>query len=295
MNGVNLRRAGALAAILVLGLGATGCSLQKIAAHSMVPIVEASLDEAYASADIATAREAIPSQLLLLRGVAQSDPGKIELWRTAVQLYASYALIFVEPEDSERAARLYDEGLDLGLRFLQRIDWFKAAWDAGPDALRAELMLRRPRKMTPIIMWTAACLGKHVLNNLDKPREIADLPYAFVLVDTAIELDGTYFYSMPHILKGLMLTIIPPMLGGDLEGADRHFQAAFDATGRTVLLHHALYAEYYCVQAWREDLFEATLHEILAAPDDLNPEVRLLNLIARERAEALSEMREDLF
>lgn len=282
-------------ASLILLLASTGCSLQRMAAHSMVPIMEASLDEAYASADIATAREAIPSQLLLLRGVAQSDPDKKEIWSTAVQLYASYALIFVEQDDPDRAARLYDEGMELGLRFLHRIDWFREGWEAGPDALRAELAQRRPVELTPMLLWTAACLGKHVLNNLDKPREIADLPYAFVLVDAAIEFDGTYFYAMPHVLKGLMLTIIPPMLGGDLEGAERHFQTAFTTTNRTVLLHHVLYAEYYCVQAWREDLFETVVAEILRAPEDLNPKVRLLNLIARERAAGLREIQEDLF
>ncbi len=279
----------------LLTFGVTGCSMQKIAASSMVPIVEDSLIEAYASADIETVREALPSQLLLLRGVCQSDLEKTELWTPAVQLYASYALIFVEAEDPDRAARLYDEGMDLGLRFLKRRSWIRTAWDKGPDALREEIGRRQPRDLAPIMMWTAACLGKHVLNNLDRPREVADLPYVYVLSDAAIELEGDYYYGMPHVLKGIMLSLTPPMLGGDKEEADRLFQTAFEITQRRFLYHHVLYANYYCVPMLDEDLFQEILREVLDAPEGLLPEARLIGLLARERAQRLLDAREDLF
>jgi hypothetical protein len=273
----------------------TGCSMQKLAASSMAPIVEASLTEAFSSGDIQTAREAIPGQLLLLRGVCRTDPDKTELWTAAVQLYASYALIFIEPEDPERAGRLYDEGMDLGLRFLMRRAWFREAWDLGPDSLRAQIARRSPRDLAPLMMWTSACLGKHVLNNLDRPRDVADLPFVHVMADAAIEMDGDYFYGMPHVLKAILLSMTPRMLGGDPEEADRHFQVAFEMTERRFLSLHTLYARHYCVPTLQEELFEDVLREVLDAPDDIFPEVRLVNRVARRRAQLLLEMREDLF
>ena len=130
---VNQPLCGVVVLTLWLALGAAGCSVQKLAVYSMVPLVDASLREAYASGDIQTVRDAIPGQLMLLRGVCRSDPDRVETWTAAVQLYASYALIFIEDEDPQRAARLYAEGKDLGLRFLRRRGWFDQAWRAVGD------------------------------------------------------------------------------------------------------------------------------------------------------------------
>jgi hypothetical protein len=66
-------------------------------------------------------------------------------------------------------------------------------------------------------------------------------------------------------------------------------------TGRRFLSLHTLYARYYCVPTLQEELFEQVLREVLDAPDDIFPEVRLINRVARQRALLLLEMREDLF
>jgi hypothetical protein len=282
-----------LAVLFTLGL--CGCSRQKLVVASTAPVIDAALAESFASGDVETVRRGLPGQILLLRGLCRSDPGHLGVWTTTVQLYASYGLLFIGDQDPEYAARLYAEGREVGVRFLRRIDWLAAAWDEGPDALRAALAERQPDELAALLFWTAACLGEHVLHNQDKPREMIDLPYVHVLLEAAIELDGDYFYGMPYLMKGVMLATIPRGLGGNLGEAQQYFDAALEISGGRFLLHQVFYARHLCVAALDEEQFVERLEAVLAAPGDALPEMRFVNRIARQRAAALLEMREEFF
>lgn len=284
-----------LALVTVILLTSGGCSIQKMAVGAMAPVIETSLTEAYASGDVETAREAIPSQMLTLRGLYSANPKKLELCEAVIQLYTAYALIFVETDDPERAARLYDEGMELGFRYLRRIDWFQKAWEEGPDELALAITKHNQPKLGPILMWTSCCLGKHVLNNMDDTRTLTEMPYVHVMADAAIALSGDYFYGMPYVLKGSMLALTPPMLGGDREVARGLFEKAFEISERRFLYHHILYAQYLCVGDLDEENFERALNEVMAAPEDLFPEAKLMNLVSKEQAAQLLQQQEDLF
>ncbi|MCK4411966.1 MAG: hypothetical protein KAY32_00345 [Candidatus Eisenbacteria sp.] len=272
-----------------------GCSRQNLAVHMTAPVIEAALIESFASRDRETVRQGIPGQLLLLRGLCRSDPGHLGVWTTTVQLYASHAMFFVEPEDPDWAVALYGEGKDLGLRFLMRKDWFAEAWNAGPDSLRAEIERRRPVDLGPLMMWTAACLGQYVLYNQDRPRVMLDLPYVHVLLDASMVLSEKYFYGMPYVIKGILLALVPQGYGGNLEESDRYFQKAMAIAHRRFLLQQVLYARHCCAAALDEECFVTALEEVLAAPEDLLPEMRFVNVVAREQAREMLERREEFF
>jgi len=284
-----------LAAGLVLALLATGCSRQKLVVYMTAPLIETSLDETFASADLQTVEEALPGEILLLRGLCGSDPGNRDLWTTTVQLYASFALLFVGPEDPQWAEDLYREGKDLGLRFLKREEWFAEAWNAGPDRLREVLRERRPERLAPLCAWTAACLGEYILMNQDRPAEMLDLPYVHVLLDTAIELDPGYFHGLPYAMKGVMLATVPQGLGGNLVDANRYFEQAIAVSGGKFLLFRVFRARYYLAGALDQEGFVQALQEVLATPVDLAPEIRLVNQLARRRAVSLLAEQDELF
>ncbi len=284
----------ALGLVLLLTVSA-GCSTRKLAITTMIPIMGDAMAEAYASGDIELAREAIPGELLLLRGMCRADSSRLETWTATVQLYASYALAFVESADPTRAARLYEEGMRLGLGFLERADWFAGAWDEGPDQLREAIARRQPRELAPLFMWTSTCLGKHIFFNLDRPRVVADLPFAHVLADAAVELEGDYFHGMPYMVKAVMLSLTPPMLGGDPEQATALYRRAVELTGGHFLYHHVLYARYTCTATLDEDRFRTVLEQVLERPVDGLPEARLMNLLAHQEAAVLLEETEDMF
>jgi hypothetical protein len=62
-----------------------------------------------------------------------------------------------------------------------------------------------------------------------------------------------------------------------------------------MLLFHVLYAQYYCRQMLDEECFVEHLNQVLEAPDDLLPELRLWNEVARDKAAYLLEIRDELF
>ncbi len=74
-----------------------------------------------------------------------------------------------------------------------------------------------------------------------------------------------------------------------------HLDRASELTGGTFLLVPLFIADPFAVQTQDRALFETQLRLILDAPDDLLPEQRLLNQIAKARARLLMERINELF
>lgn len=85
------------------------------------------------------------------------------------------------------------------------------------------------------------------------------------------------------------------MLGGNAEKAKEHFEKAIKITGGKFLMAQFMLAKCYAFQTQDKELFEKTLHEIIAAPDDLFADQRLANELAKRRARHLLARIDDLF
>jgi hypothetical protein len=275
--------------VLLGGCGITG----KIAVRSMVPILRETVDATYRSRDIALVRDGIPSNLLLLRGLCESDPGRVEIRVLAVQMFYSYGFGFLEDTDPPRAREAYLEGLRLGREGLRRYGWFRGTERGAvpePEALQ-----RIPRESVPLLFWTLANWASLVSLSVSDPEAVADLPRIEAYLGRILELDPGYFQGMPHVMEGTILTLRPRMAGGNPEEGRVHFEEALRISGRKLLLFQVLCAKYYCRQTMDAACFEANLKEVLDAPDNLNPEFQLLNQIARAKAGWLMERRDDYF
>lgn len=259
----------------------------------MVPILKETVDATYRSRDVALVRDAIPSNLLLLRGLCETEPGREEIRVLTVQMFYSYGFGFLEDTDPDRAREAYWEGLRLGREGLQRCDWF-AGTELGPipqpDALR-----RVPKDDVPLLFWTLTNWAGLVSLSVSDPQAVADLPRIEGYLRRILELDPGYFHGMPHVMEGTILTLRPRMAGGNPEEGKKHFDEALRISGRKLLLFQVLCAKYYCRQVMDAACFEDNLNEVLGAPDDLFPELQLLNQIARVKAGWLMERRDDYF
>jgi hypothetical protein len=285
----------AIAFLVLLLMLPTGCAVTRlVAVQTLVPVLDETVESTYRDPDVETVREAIPGNLLLLRGLCESEPKNENLWSLTVQMYFSYALGFVEDNDPARAQLLYSEGLRLGRKGLMRHEWFRKA-EAGvplPDTLA---MRKARSKEMPLLFWTVANWVSSIGGNASDPEAVVELPRAQTYLNKVLELDPTYFEGMPHVLAGAVLTIRPKMLGGDPEAGKRHFEAAFRISNRRMLLFQVFYARYYCRQVLDEACFDQTLREVLDAPPDLSRRYRLLNEVARLKARHLMEIRDGLF
>jgi len=115
------------------------------------------------------------------------------------------------------------------------------------------------------------------------------------MMETVLALDETFYYGGPHLFLGTILASRSPILGGDPQKANEHFIASLQISHEKFLLTKYFYARTYAVQVQDRDLFKRLLQEILSAPDDLLPEQRLANEIAKVKARRLLNQAEDLF
>lgn len=271
----------------------SGCGTsRKLAIGSMTPILEQTVESVYRDQDLVTVEQGLPANLLLVRGMAEADPGNARLGALASQLYFYYGFGFVEPEDPGRAALVYAQGMAIGRRVLAGKDWFRP--EGSVDAFRAGLG-DAGRDDVPALFWLSANWTSWINLNLDDPAIVADLPLAEALLDRVLALDPAYFQGMPEAMAGTLAASKPVLMGGDPEKAKRHFDEAFRISRGRMLIFNTLYAQSYCRQTLDQDGFLRTLGVVLEAPPGLVPEYRLLNELARRRATRLLEKKDEWF
>jgi hypothetical protein len=273
----------------------TGCGFtQRLAVGSMVPVLENTASAARERGDLGTVGAGMPANLLLLDGLIRTDPHNQRLLALGSYLYVGYALGWIEASDPRLASTYYAMGRDYGLRALERHGAFRdgrrgtvAEFEHGLAALGKEDVAA--------LAWAGANWGRWLSLNLDSPAAIAEMPRVQALLDRLLQLDANFEHGLPHALRGSYDALRPQMFGGDPQRARREFDAALQVSQRRMLLYLVFYAEFYCRQVLDEECFVHTLDEVVAAPDTLLPDARLLNEIGRQRAVQLRQRQSELF
>lgn len=286
--------AAVLLPLLVAGAGA-GCGVtRRVAADTMVPLLESTMAATYRDRDLETVREGIAANLLLLRGFAEEYEDEETLRILAAQSYFAFALGFIEDFEPDRALLLYEEGWRLGREALEDRDWYRRAESEQPIP-SPEALAAIPRDDVPLLFWTLANWMRWVSQNLDDPAAVAQLARLELYLDRVIELQPDYFHGLPLAMVAALQSFRPEMLGGKPDLSRSNFEEAFRVSGNRMLYFKVLYAEFYCRRIFDEECFVATLEEVMTAPDDLLPELQLWNEVAKDKAAYLLETRDEYF
>ena len=275
-----------LALLAAVALLVAGCTPKQLVVRTTALILPDAIAAMNAEPDVEIARSAAAANLKLAQGLLHADPHNRELAATVAQGLASYALAFVETDDPKRAADLYRRGKEIGLAALAR-DRHIATALAGSDADFAAATERIGERDKELLLWTALSWGKWVDLSRTDPRAIADLPRVEALWRRLLALDEGYYYAAPDVFLGVFYGARSPMLGGRPAEARRYFERAIELTGGRFLFARLYYAEYYARQTQDRALFVEQLNLILEAPDNLLPEMRLANTVAKQRAAKL--------
>jgi len=271
----------ALVALLV-----SGCTPKQLVVRTTALILPDEVAAMNAEPDLEVARAAAAANLKLTEGLLRADPHNRDMAATTAQAFAGYALAFVEGHDPSRAAALYRRGKEIGLAALARDRHFAAAL-AGNDEDFAAATERIGQGSKELLLWTAVCWGKWVDLSRTDLTAVADLPRVEALWRRLLALDEGYYYAAPHLFLGTFYGARSPMLGGRPAEARHHFERAIALTGGRFLFTRLYYAQYYARQTLDRALFEEQLGLVLDAPDDLLPEMRLANTVAKRRAAEL--------
>ncbi|MFB3144993.1 MAG: TRAP transporter TatT component family protein [Candidatus Methylomirabilales bacterium] len=293
-----------------VGFAASGCGplLKHLTVASATEIFRDGQAAFLREEDLLLAEQSLASNLKLLEVFLQAAPDNQDLLLQASQGFGAYTFAFVEDKiathrdhpalvrlHQKRASRLYLRGRDYGLRVLAlRHEPLAAALRADLHTFRDMMNLLQDEDV-PALFWAAYGWAGSINWSRNRPEMMADVPRVVAMMGRALELDEEYFYAGPHLFLGVYYASRSRALGGDPSRAKFHLDRALDLTGGRSLLVHLFMADPYAVQTQDRPLFETQLRLILDAPDDLSPEQRLLNQIARARARILLERIDELF
>ncbi len=245
--------------------------------------------------DIETIKQGVPTILILLDSLVQSDPENTNLLFAAANAYNTYCQAFLTGDENlVRAQKLFEIGKRHGFNLFENkryVDDLSAI-----SVIDLENSVKKlGKKDVPYLFTTASVWVGWILTSLDSMKAIADLPKALVLMNRVLELDDQHNHGAVHIFYGIYFAVQPRNAGQDLAKSKLHFERAITIAGKGSLLPMVTFAEYYARAILDDQLFVKTLNEVINSNIKIRPEIRLVNEIAISRANYLLKNKEDYF
>lgn len=259
-----------------------------------MPMIEGGVTAMNQETDLALAGSAIPANLSLIEGMLINDPGNSKLRLYAAQAYYGYAFGFLEDTQTARAANLYERGFQHARQVLLDHGLDEQILNSELDTLQKHIN-QLDNDAVPALFWSASCWAKAIDLNRDKAKSLAQLPKAVMLMQRVLELDEHYYMSGAHIFFGAYYGSKSPMLGGNYELSEQHFNKANEANQNRLLLVNLLQAQYLERQRFNQQGFHDLLTRIIQASNNLYPEQGLINQIAKHKATLLLEKEDQWF
>jgi len=145
------------------------------------------------------------------------------------------------------------------------------------------------------LYWTAAALGSLISTAKGDPYAIADLPKVGLLIDRAIELDESYDKGSLHEFMISFVLSRPDAPSDAIEIAKDHFDRAVVLSGGNRASAFVTYAESISTLEQNRLEFLSMLDRALKVDVNADPNLKLSNIVAKERAAWLKERVDDLF
>jgi hypothetical protein len=278
--------------VCVMWLG--GCSVGQMAARSAVSIMDGGADAMNREADLELAASAIPANIKLLEGLVAEDPKNAELHTYAAQGLYGYAFGFVEDEDAVRASRLYRRCFGHGQAALRRHGLSGDLLVMPHDQFDREVSAMG-KAAVPALFWSASCLAKWIDMNRVDPAMLSQTGKSLSMMQRVLRLDESFNHGSPHIFFGVYYGSLSPMFGGDPAKSLGHFDRARTISNGRLLLVDVLQAQFLARQTQDRRMFHDKLGSVLDAPDDIFPDMALVNAMARQKAARLLHKEEEWF
>ena len=288
--GILLRLACIMAAAALL----SACSVGQMVVRGSQTILDSGADAMNRETDLQLAEAAIPANLKLIEGMLIEDPNNRTLLLFAAEGFYGFSYGFVELDDPARAALLYRRCQDYALRALA-LDGIDIEPRATSEAALQEALVGAGRGSAPALFWAASCLAQEINLNRDKIASVAGLAGAAVLMQRVMELDDEFYHGGAYLFFGVYYGGRSPMFGGDFARAEQNFQRAAAINDNKLLMVDLLWAEFLHRQQLDRSAFHSRLVSIVDAPDDLYPEMALVNAIAKQRAARLLTLEDKWF
>ena len=242
--------------------------------------------------DPATVRDGVPSYLLLIDGIIDSDPNSADALLAGAKLYGAYVSGFVD--NPARAQHIAERAYGYAKRALcLREKDLCQALDAPFDTFEVALDKSNRGDVETIYGFASAWAGRIQVNTGDW-NAIADLPKLQALLMRLVSINPQYDNGGAYLYLGVINSIRPASLGGKPEEGKANFEKALELSQGKNQMVRVLYAQFYARLVFDQQLHDKLLNEVLAA-DPVVPKLTLINTLAKIRAKALLESGKDYF
>lgn len=279
--------------IILTALLLEGC-IQTIALRSMGGILDNGLAAFNEESDLQLAHESLGSNLKLIEALIKSDPENDKFLLFAAQGYNSYALAFCEEDSVERARVFYQRAKEYGMRILNNNTAFRNALAGDINNFRDAVKTFKQEDV-PAIFWTAFSWGSYINITRTDVAGLADLSKVQALIEFVADKDPSYYHGGAYLFLGTIEGITPRSLGGNPDKSKEYFEKCLQINSGKFLMTQLYYAKTYAVTNLDQQLFEVLLKQVEDASIDDVPEIRLANVVAKQKARKLLSQVNDLF
>jgi hypothetical protein len=242
--------------------------------------------------DPETVRDGAPAYLLLLDSFLEGSPDDPDLNAAAANLYASYGAVFAD--DVERAQRLTEKARRYSSHALCESYSPSCDWRGMPfDQFAATLDGLRPAHADLVYAHGFASLA-YIRAHSDDYVALAELPHIEALLVRYLEISDSESDGAVYTYLGILATLRPPALGGEMEKGKAYFERAIEMTDGRDLSAKVEYARGYARTLYERELHDQLLNEVLAA-DPEEPGFTLTNVLAQRDAAELLASADDYF
>src|SRR3990172_3450389 len=248
---------------------ASGCGpvLKQVTVASATEIFRDGMAAFYREEDLILAEQALASNLKLLEVFLEASPDNPNLLLQASQGFGAYTFAFVE--DKITRHHRDPHRIEVHRERARRLYLRGREYGLRLLALRHNALAASLNADLPALRTSLARLRRE------------DVPALFW---TAYGWAGSIHWSLDR----------PEMLA-DLPRVLVMMDRVLELAGPTILMGRLFLADPYAIQVQDRTLFETQLRLILDAPEDLSPDYRLLNQVAKARARLLLERIDELF
>jgi len=237
-------------------------------------------------------RDGIPTLLLTMDSLIEGSPDSVQLLSAGATLYATYGAAFAN--DEIRASKLTTRARRYALRAMCETYEPSCEW---PNATYDEFVatLDGIGKKNADVLYTYGFASLAFLRAHSSDWDsLAELPQVEALFDHYLNISGDEVNSSVYTYMGIMLTLLPPSLGGEPERAREFFEKAIADSAGADLSAKVEYARGYAKVLYERELHDRLLSEVLEADPNQKGFV-LSNVMAQEEAATLLAEADDYF
>ena len=298
------RRIVAAPIIAVTAAFLTACSVQRYAINSFAEILASGGTVFESDNDPVLVGEALPFSLKLMEGLLAEQPDNEGLLLATCRGYLLYTYGFVHVPAEQRSMDSIAEARALRARarnlYLRAHGYARRALQnrypgiGGDLSQDPEAALRAVAQHdVAMLYWDGAALALAISVSRNEAALLARIPEVEALLARALELDETWNAGALH--EFAIVLAAARSTSAEQTELRTHYDRALELSEGARASVYVSYAEATAVPAQDRSQFVELLRRALEVDIELDPENRLLNVIAQQRASWLLERVDELF